>query len=165
MQCLGRMHGGSRERKSSRLYTQTTHALHCERLLATVPDQPTNLAALLTMSGTVMVQWEEPQLSADVEGYIISYSPTGSSCEGLPEGEVAVNGSETTQLEVSGMAAGVEYDVQVAAFNSIGTGAFSMPPARVNIPEKSKGISVLVMKTLICLCTWRFFILRTIMLR
>jgi hypothetical protein len=102
-----------------------------------VPDQPTNVVATLTMSDTVMVQWEGPPSSADVDGYIISYSPTESYCEGLPEGEVVVNGPETTQLEVAEMAAGVEYDVRVAAYNSIGTGPFSVPPARITIPQKA----------------------------
>ena len=84
-----------------------------------------------------MVQWEGPPSLADVDGYIISYSPTDESyCEGLPEGEVVVNGPETTQLEVAEMAAGVEYDVRVAAYNSIGTGPFSVPPARITIPQK-----------------------------
>ena len=101
-----------------------------------MPDQPTNVVATLTMSGTVMVQWEGPPSSADVDGYIISYSPTESYCEGLPEGEVVVNGPETIQLEVAEMAAGVEYDVRVAVYNSMGTGPFSVPPARITIPQK-----------------------------
>ena len=92
--------------------------------------------ATTTPFGKLVVQWEGPQSQADVEGYIVRYSPNASSCEGIPGGEMVVNGSHTTQLEISGMAAGAEYNVSVAAFNSIGTGAFSTPPVRVMIPDK-----------------------------
>lgn len=101
-----------------------------------MPDQPTSVMATTTPFGTLVVQWEGPQSQADVEGYIVRYSPNASSCEGIPGGEMVANGSQTTQLEISGIAAGAEYNVSVAAFNSIGTGAFSTPPDRVMIPDK-----------------------------
>ena len=37
-------------------------------LVPSVPDQPTNVVATLTMSGTVMIQWEGPPSLADVDG-------------------------------------------------------------------------------------------------
>ena len=100
-----------------------------------VPGQPTTVTATPTSPGSVVVQWEGPGVQADVDGYVVRYSPTGS-CEGMVGGEVEVSGSETTQLELSGMEPGAEYQVSVAAFNSTGTGEFSTPPVSVTITEE-----------------------------
>ena len=94
------------------------------------------MEATPTLTGTVEVQWEGPQSRANVDGYVVRYSPTTRSCEEIEDGEVAVNGSEITRLEVSGMAAGAEYHVTVAAFNFIGAGEFSVSAATVVVTEK-----------------------------
>ena len=88
-----------------------------------------------TSSSTAVFQWEGPQIGANVDGYVVLYAPT-ELCEGMVGGEVEVSGSENTRLEVSGMEAGARYLVRVAAFNSIGTGEFSSPPATLTITEE-----------------------------
>ena len=108
-----------------------------------MPGHPTTVTATPTSPGSAVVQWEGPGVQADVDGYVVRYSPTGS-CEGMVGDEVNVNGSETTQLELSGMEPGAEYQVSVAAFNSIGTGEFSTPPVSITIAEEGMQVQALL---------------------
>ena len=92
------------------------------------------MAATPTSSSSVRVRWARPQNAAGVEGYIVRYQPS-MTCEGVSGGEVTVPGAGVREWEMTGLEEGVEYEVRVAAFNSIGTGPFSQSPATVSTEE------------------------------
>lgn len=91
-------------------------------------------------SSVVRVQWEGPPNEANIDGYIIKYESV--MCEGVRKGEVKVMGAERREEYVMGLEEGTDYDIYVAAFNSIGEGMFSEPATQVYTLEEGIELTV-----------------------
>ena len=86
------------------------------------------MVATPTSSFVVRVHWENPQILADVNGYVIQYEPSGTvMCESVSGGEVTVEGADVREGEVTGLEEGMDYNIRVAASNAVGNGPFSDP--------------------------------------
>ena len=85
-----------------------------------VPGVPLNLAAASADTG-VNLTWTTPTDSGGVAltGYSVRYRPAGSSTW------TTITVPNATSYSVTGLNAGVNYEFQVAAINSIGTGAYT----------------------------------------
>lgn len=95
-----------------------------------VPGKPLNVVAIPNSSSTIRVQWEGPPNEVNVDGYIIRCRPV--TCEGEDVREVEVMSPDTTvEYVVEGLEEGTDYNISVAAVNSIGTGKFSTPETTV----------------------------------
>ena len=108
--------------------------------LATVPDPPTNVTALVTGRGQVTVSYTPPANNGGeaIGGYIATSSPDG------------LNGLDTTgtgaPIVVMDLTLGTHYTFAVAAHNPVGDGAFSAPSNDV-VPTDTPQPPVLVRTT------------------
>ena len=87
---------------------------------ANAPSVPLNLAAASADAG-VDLTWTAPTNNGGVvlTGYSVRYRPVGSSAW------TTITVPNATSYSVTGLSAGVNYEFQVAAINSIGTGAYT----------------------------------------
>ena len=99
-----------------------------------VPGKPVNVLATPNSSSIVRVQWEGPPNEANIDGYIIKY--VSVMCEGLGKGEVKVMDTEKREQYLMELEEGTDYNIYVAAFNSIGVGMFSEPATEVYTLEE-----------------------------
>ena len=102
-----------------------------------VPGQVMSVVATATSSSEVRVQWEGSAADDGVEGYVVQYEPaTSVICEGVKGGEVRVEGEGVRERVITGLEEGVDYGIRAAAYNSIGDGEPSDPPAEVYTLEE-----------------------------
>ena len=95
------------------------------------------MVATATSPSVVKIQWERPQILADMDGYVIQYEPSATViCESVTGGEVMVEGADVREGEVAGLEEGIDYIIRVAASNSVGNGPFSDPPTPVYTMEE-----------------------------
>lgn len=105
------------------------------------------MLATPTSSSVVRVQWEGPPHEANIDGYIIKYASV--MCEGVEKGEVRVMGAEKREKHLMGLEEGTDYNIYVAAFNSIGEGTFAEPANEVYTLEE--GIELTLPNDQLCL--------------
>ena len=87
---------------------------------------PTAVSTSDVTSSSITVQWGAVDCihrNGDITGYSVRYGVQGS---GSTQTE-SVSGDTTTEATISGLASGTNYDIQVAAVNSAGTGVYSDP--------------------------------------
>ena len=87
---------------------------------------PTSVSTSDVTSSSITVQWGAVDCihrNGDITGYSVRYGVQGS---GSTQTE-SVSGGATTEAIISGLAAGTNYDIEVAAVNSAGTGVYSDP--------------------------------------
>ena len=85
---------------------------------------PTSVSTSAVTSSSITVQWGAVDCihrNGDITGYSVRYGEQGS---GSTQTE-SVSGGATTEATISGLAAGTNYSIEVAAGNSAGTGVYS----------------------------------------
>ena len=95
---------------------------------------PTSVSTSDVTSSSITVQWGAVDCihrNGDITGYSVRYGVQGS---GSTQTE-SVSGGTTTEATISGLAAGTNYDIEVAAVNSVGTGVYSHPLAALTSGE------------------------------
>jgi len=87
---------------------------------------PTSVSTSIVTSSNITVQWGAVDCihrNGDITDYSVRYGVQGS---GSTQTE-SVSGGATTEDTISGLAAGTNYDIEVAAVNMVGTGVYSDP--------------------------------------
>ena len=89
-----------------------------------IPDAPTNLVATPASGSQIDLSWEAPTNTggAAITGYQLQFSTDGINFVNLRS-----TNSTTRSYEHRGRSRGTRYHYQVAAINSVGTGAYSSP--------------------------------------
>ena len=85
---------------------------------------PTSVSTSDVTSSSITVQWGAVDCihrNGNITGYSVRYGVQGS---GSKQTE-SVSGGATTEATISGLAAGTNYSIEVAAVNSAGTGVYS----------------------------------------
>ncbi len=98
------------------LFGQGTTAL-------SAPQAPTNVEVAVASGTSLSVSWQAPSQTggADITGYEVRYHDTGL----FPISWNTVPNVTGTDATITNLTTGVEYLVQVAAINSVGTGTYS----------------------------------------
>ena len=87
---------------------------------------PTSVSTSDVTSFSITVQWGAVDCihrNGDITGYSVRYGVQGN---GSTQTE-SVSGGATTEATISGLVAGTNYSIEVAAVNSAGTGVYSDP--------------------------------------
>ena len=85
---------------------------------------PTSVRTSAVTSSSITVQWGAVDCihrNGDITGYSVRYGVQGS---GSTQTE-SVSGGTATEATISGLVAGTNYSIEVAAVNSAGTGVYS----------------------------------------
>lgn len=110
---------------------------------ATPPGQPTNLSAVVAGSGQVSLSWAAP--SSNGGSAITSYVVRQSSDNGKTwNANMNLNTTSLFVRLIGGFTNGTSYTFQVAALNTIGTGAYSnssQPLLMGSVPDAPTGVT------------------------
>ena len=92
--------------------------------LQAVPGAPTGVAGTSNDSHSSSVSWSAPTNDggASITGYVVRYSSNSGS-----SWTTATSSASSSPYSVTGLSDGTSYIFEVAATNSVGTGAFSSP--------------------------------------
>ena len=93
---------------------------------------PTSVSTSDMTPSSITVQWGTMDCihhNGDITGYSVRYGVQGS---GITQIE-SVSGDATTEATISGLAAGTNYHIEVAAVNSAGTGVYSDPLSAITL--------------------------------
>ncbi|MSV60652.1 MAG: hypothetical protein F2901_04685, partial [Actinobacteria bacterium] len=110
-----------------------------------VANAPSNVVATVDNSGGVGVTWTAPSSNgANITDYIVQYC-TGGTCTTYNDGT-----SATASASVAGLVKGTPYTFKVAAVNTAGTSAYSLPSSAVTprtVPEPPTDATAVVNNT------------------
>ncbi len=123
--------------------------------VATVPAAPTGVTVEKESETTLSVSWDAPTNTggAEITGYDVQYRDASES----PISWTSVTPNPTdTETTITGLTAGKEYLVRVAAINSVGTGAYSGEASSVlvTLPGVPKTLAVTVSSSSSLCATW-----------
>ncbi len=112
---------------------------------ATIPDAPANVTVARDGDGSAAVTWSAPADGGDpITGYVLEWSTDGGTTWSAPLDSALSD--PATAASVTGLTDGTSYRFQVAAINSVGTGAFSDVSGAVTpatVPGVPTGVSAL----------------------
>ncbi len=107
-------------------------------MIDTAPPPPSSVAVVSHTSTTFTLSWDQV-LSSDVLGYMVTYTPVNTSCEGVLGGRVIVNEGNTTGYLLTGLQEYINYSVVLQTKGNQGYGQSSAPVYQRTLPA---GMSV-----------------------
>ena len=120
------------------------YPMYCSYFLTAPSNDPNSVCVSEVTSSNIAIQWGAVDCiyrNGNITGYSVQYGVQGSGIKLT----VNVSGGGSTQTIISGLTPSTNYSIEVAAVNSVGTGAYSNV-----IFQLTRGRSIHKLYTKIC---------------